>query len=589
MKRSLLFVFTALLVGNIQAQFNQPCVSHHIVEDRGSQTHFSPKAAGQVVWDNEFDNFSEWTIGAPDIQGEWELVTSTPAQLDQYMGAMQSSTAANGFGAFNGVQYLLSGPVNAQNATLTFDGSIDLSTENDILFIFEQRYRAFNSDETWVEFSTDGGTTWSGVQVNQNVVTNDPAVQNVVSVNASSFVGGENNVTFRFRWTNSSDDDQFGSGYGWMVDDVRFQTLPDNDITSENLYFGSQGLPYFIIPEAQVTAIDFSITAFNTGINTQYGVQLQATESGASYNETSPASTILAGDSAELIVAPSFTPPSAGNYTVEFEILNDSIDDDPSNNVLLNYSFSVGGDVYARDQGTAQGAYSVGEPLEGGNMFDIFTNQNLTGIDVRFGNDLGLGVQVNGIIYEVTPDGEFEYIAETNTWTSGANDAASLQTLVFPSAVPLEAGKTYLATASSSFNEFSIATSGSSVIGTTFLYGDLGSAGIEWYWAPSTVMVRMNFDPTLSTTEVFESNFDLLLYPNPAADYTTLEFELLNDTKMSLEISDVTGKVVYSEALSNLSKGKHSINIDTQTFSEGVYFLNVRTGNNVTSKKLVIK
>ena len=79
------------------------------------------------------------------------------------------------------------------------------------------------------------------------------------------------------------------------------------------------------------------------------------------------------------------------------------------------------------------------------------------------------------------------------------------------------------------------------------------------------------------------------LYPNPAADYTTLEFELLNDTKMSFEISDVTGKVVYSEALSNLSKGKHSINIDTQTFSEGVYFLNVRTGNNVTSKKLVIK
>lgn len=605
MKKILLTLFVPGAMFSAYGQVDAPqMMAKEVATGKASQQSMNilPKALGDTLWENNFDDPSDWVIdnaGQTAPATGWAIHSSVTGWPQFLQPGINSASGGNFAELGNGTD------PNAVSATdviytMTLAAPIDFNAIGADEFVnleFLQFGARFN-DAQRVQISTDGTNFItvgdnSDKEVLSSTGGSEYANPDLKRINLSSFLGSAPaNLWIRFQWTSAFPTNMTNGAwitYGWLIDDVKITTLPDNDISTANQFFGTDGLTYYRIPEPQIAPITGSVRAYNNGTNLQYNVGLEATESSAGYTAVSNLFDIPFGDSADLTLTTPFTPSGVGSYTLNYSILNDSIDDDPANNVLSSYSFTVGGDVYARDMGgTPQGAYSVGEPLEGGNLFDIFSNQALTGIDVRFGNTLDQGVDVNGVIYEVTPD-DFEFIAETQTWTAGANDAGSEQTLVFSNPVQLEAGKTYLATVASSFDQFSIATSGSSQPQTTYLFGDLGSAGIAWYWAPSTVWVRMNFDPTLSTAEEMQIDMKVTLYPNPASEYTTLEFELQNAATVAVEVADVTGKVVYNETLANLAEGKQSVNINTQPLAEGVYFVNLRNGNNVVSKKLVIK
>ena len=188
------------------------------------------KSSTDTIVYNTFDNINDWTISAPNLQGQWEVVTTTPADVDNYMGSMASSTASDGFAVFNGIQYLLNASglgVDFQNATIELNDTIDFSNYPSVTLEFEQRYRAFNYDKTYVELSTDLGLTWTQIELNDQVTTNDPAVQELIGINISSYVGGQSDVKIRFRWTSDSDDDAYGSGYGWLIDDLKITVPPE--------------------------------------------------------------------------------------------------------------------------------------------------------------------------------------------------------------------------------------------------------------------------------------------------------------------------------------------------------------------------
>ena len=143
-------------------------------------------------------------------------------------GSYGFNKCSNGFAVFNAIQYLINGPVNDQDATLELNNTIDLTNYPAVLIEFEQRYKKYNYDETFIEFSTDNGTTWPtslAIELNTLVDTNDPAIQELVAINISSYVGGQSGVRVRFRWKSissaSADPNAFGSGYGWMIDDLK--------------------------------------------------------------------------------------------------------------------------------------------------------------------------------------------------------------------------------------------------------------------------------------------------------------------------------------------------------------------------------
>jgi hypothetical protein len=268
--------------------------------------------SGDTIAFNSFDNSSDWIIGAPNLQGQWQVQATTPADLTQYMGAMASTSASNGFGVFNAIQYLLSGPVSDQDATLELKDTFDLTNYSAVSLEFEQRYKKFNYDETFIEFSTDNGTTWPtslAIELNTLVATNDPAIQELVAINISSYVGGQSGVKVRFRWLSissvSSDPDSYGSGYGWMVDDLKITVPPANDVQNLSSWiFGelSSGAEYGRTPISQVEPNYYvGASVYNYGSTTQSNVVVDGAFNGPTSFTTTASIASIPSDSTERI------------------------------------------------------------------------------------------------------------------------------------------------------------------------------------------------------------------------------------------------------------------------------------------------
>ena len=98
--------------------------------------------------------------------------------------------------------------------------------------------------------------------------------------------------------------------------------------------------------------------------------------------------------------------------------------------------------------------------------------------------------------------------------------------------------------------------------------------------------ILTDFKPNvLNTTSYFASNFNV--YPNPSNGTFSIQLkEVISD--FEVEIFDVTGKVIYTqEFYQNLDVVKE-INIKNE-ISKGVYFLNIRSLDNLVTKKIIIE
>ena len=84
----------------------------------------------------------------------------------------------------------------------------------------------------------------------------------------------------------------------------------------------------------------------------------------------------------------------------------------------------------------------------------------------------------------------------------------------------------------------------------------------------------------------FESSVSLL--PNPTAGESNLVFTLARGTKASVQVVDVTGKVVARIAEQNLSAGTHRLPIVTQNLAGGVYTIRLATTEGVVTRRLVV-
>ena len=89
---------------------------------------------------------------------------------------------------------------------------------------------------------------------------------------------------------------------------------------------------------------------------------------------------------------------------------------------------------------------------------------------------------------------------------------------------------------------------------------------------------------------VNETDFslDLNLYPNPATDHVYVEFELGLTVKVSVEIKDMTGRAVYEENFGELFRGNQRKTIPTKSFTEGLYLMQVRLGDQVITKSFTV-
>ena len=79
------------------------------------------------------------------------------------------------------------------------------------------------------------------------------------------------------------------------------------------------------------------------------------------------------------------------------------------------------------------------------------------------------------------------------------------------------------------------------------------------------------------------------LYPNPASDHVNVVFVPARTAKSSIELYDITGKLIVSIYNGDIEQGKpYQKRIDTRSLSAGVYLIRFRNGEFIETKKLVI-
>ena len=98
----------------------------------------------------------------------------------------------------------------------------------------------------------------------------------------------------------------------------------------------------------------------------------------------------------------------------------------------------------------------------------------------------------------------------------------------------------------------------------------------------------VNTDGIVSVQDdIFAENVNMVIYPNPAQDFTSIRLAAKEDINAVLTVTTISGQAVFSNTLS-LNKSEQIVNINTADFPKGFYIVKLESGNAVVSKKLVI-
>ncbi|MCK5840294.1 MAG: C10 family peptidase, partial [Bacteroidales bacterium] len=89
-------------------------------------------------------------------------------------------------------------------------------------------------------------------------------------------------------------------------------------------------------------------------------------------------------------------------------------------------------------------------------------------------------------------------------------------------------------------------------------------------------------------TEEIEMVSYFNMFPNPANDLLNVEFILPETQKIELSILNLTGSVIYSEALGQV-EGRNTLSIDVSDLTPGVYLLRLVGDQGILNKRVIVR
>jgi hypothetical protein len=614
-----------LAVGSFTAQVNKSNVSPLLKKNastiettkKSSSKPISQTEKATILWSDDFDAATpgNWVINTTGTNtAGWEFKTgdydfnSTPP-----FTTLESATAANGYLMVNSDKFG-GGGANADTdgtritTTVTTAAAITAcSSEPFVRLRFEHNFRWWH-DSRGVRISPDNGVTWVDYALSNDVDYNlDDATTadtteghynggqssvnpQITTIDISSVAGNASQVLIQFYY-----DDNDWWGWYWAIDDVSIEVLEDYDLTLVSPYWGALGawgerIGYYKIPATQVAPVEFSGGVKNNGAQIQSGVTVSTTI-GATTLTSAPVQLIQA-QLDTLDCAGTWTP-STGSNTINMSTESSQTDAFAEDNALAFFDLNVGGFIYSRDNGIpANGTFNGGDGFEAGNIFDMYAPATLQGIDVHISGASEPGAEIFAKIYSVDADGAFVFLNDSEPYVLTDLDLDTTITLPLISETDLNAGEPYLVVVGSfgdggSTNDLVIATSGTSNKFTSYYFDMTEGASGTWFYTLGTPMVRMNFDPSVGIKEV-ENIAKLTVFPNPANTTATVSFDVVNDAEVSVTVTDLSGKVVYTNDLGSV-KGAQKVTLNTEVLNSGVYMVNVTMNGAVSTKKLVVK
>jgi len=78
-------------------------------------------------------------------------------------------------------------------------------------------------------------------------------------------------------------------------------------------------------------------------------------------------------------------------------------------------------------------------------------------------------------------------------------------------------------------------------------------------------------------------------FPNPAYGATAFNITLSEKSDITVQVTDLIGKVVYSTSRSNAASGIHTIQMNTYNWNDGIYFYTVQAQGQKITKQIVVQ
>ena len=672
MKKALLLTTALLLSGVAFAQKvqraapNERCVDDSPARSM-SQSEVANYYQGEtVIWSEDFASGIPTTwmnygtaVGVADLDAKWEYrgTTTTPSNAVGSRGAyagpagtgqlpIQSTTAANGFvvfdsdfldnagiaGNFCGTGALACAPHVANLET----GVINLLGHPTVDLLFTQYYRRFAGaggvqtvPATYLDFSTDGGVTWSGnVTLNAGIAVNSATTRNsAIAVSIGQYVGNQANVKIRFRFD--------GDYYFWQMDDIKIISTPKNRMTftagsdgspAQDIVFGAnqESARMGRMTLKQVRPIAFDANCFNSGQNAQTNVKLQmkifnATTGAMVQTINSPIIASLAsGDTATWnqlnTYTTSWTPSAVGRYDFTYNLVSDSVSiaSDTLGSVIVSDSvMSLDYGNWNNSIGASTNTTQWGDGSQMTNMQELVNDEMLFGARVYLGSTSQAGAILELAVYDSSAFG-----GNTSGWDANKLVAYGQQVLTASDITNGYAEYNFADTVTGRgvllnfsnigyyFNLTMYNNSGANTLlirndqtfgarsGTKYMYL---AALSSWYSGYSNSLTFNNLwihsincpatnAANCMTTSLGENPLNqVVLAPNPASDFVNVNFGLLYG-EHAVEVLDLSGKVVRSTKV----MADANVPIFVGDLQRGLYLVRIAKGGDVKTFKVSV-
>jgi|GEM_PF-4907235 len=96
-------------------------------------------------------------------------------------------------------------------------------------------------------------------------------------------------------------------------------------------------------------------------------------------------------------------------------------------------------------------------------------------------------------------------------------------------------------------------------------------------------------DGTSSVFSLTGQLSDATVYPNPATTEATIRFTNPEAAEVSVEIMDISGKVVKTMAAEHMDVGEQELEIDCTDMESGIYFYKLSSGKFTVTKKFTVQ
>lgn len=82
---------------------------------------------------------------------------------------------------------------------------------------------------------------------------------------------------------------------------------------------------------------------------------------------------------------------------------------------------------------------------------------------------------------------------------------------------------------------------------------------------------------------------NMVVYPNPAANYSLVDFSLNESRNVSVEVTNMLGQTVFTKDMGQLNAGEHNLPLDFTNIQNGMYMVKISDGNSSVVKNISVQ